>query len=176
MQSLKFRIELVAIGKIIGVFGIRGEMKIAPMTYSVERFTRGLPVWIGPDETADQCRSITKIRMKGSDLVIQCEGIETRSEAERYVGDYLFVDREHRITLPPRTWFISDIIGLTVTDERGTPIGIITDVLPLPAHHVYVVHQGNREFLIPAIPSVVQHVDIEKRLMVIHVLDGLLEI
>jgi 16S rRNA processing protein RimM len=151
-------------------------MKIAPMTYSAERFTEGLTVWIGRDETAEQCRSIIKIRMHGSGLVIQCEGIETRSEAERYVGHFLFVDKEHRITLPPQTWFISDIIGMTVTDEDDATIGSITDVLQLPAHHVYVIQQGKREILIPAIPSVIQSVDIERRVMVIHVLDGLLEI
>jgi 16S rRNA processing protein RimM len=151
-------------------------MKIAPMTYSAERFTEGLTVWIGRDETAEQYRLIKKIRMQGSGLVIQCEGIETRSEAERCIGNFLFVDREHRITLPPRTWFISDIIGMTVTDEDGATIGSITDVLQLPAHHVYVIQQGKREILIPAVPSVIQSVDIERRLMVIHVLDGLLEI
>ena len=176
MQSLKSRIDFVAIGKIIGLFGIRGELKIAPMTCSVDRFTPGLTVWIGPDETTEHQRSIKHVRRKGSDLVIQCEGIETRNEAEHCVGHFLFVDREHRISLPPGTWFISDIIGLTVTDEHGSPIGTITDVLQLPAHHVYVIHQGKREILIPAIPSVVQRVDLEHRSMVIHVLDGLLDI
>jgi 16S rRNA processing protein RimM len=176
VRSSKSRIDLIAIGKIVGVFGIRGEMKIAPMTYSVDRFTEGLTVRIGRDETAEQCRSIKKIRMHGPGLVIHCEGIETRSEAERCVGHFLFVDRDHRITLPPQTWFISDIIGMTVTDENGATIGSITDVLQLPGHHVYVIRQGKREILIPAVPSVIQSVDVERRLMVIHVLDGLLEI
>jgi 16S rRNA processing protein RimM len=162
VRSSKSRIDLIAIGKIVGVFGIRGEMKIAPMTYSVDRFTEGLTVRIGRDETPG--------------LVIHCEGIETRSEAERCVGHFLFVDRDHRITLPPQTWFISDIIGMTVTDENGATIGSITDVLQLPGHHVYVIRQGKREILIPAVPSVIQSVDVERRLMVIHVLDGLLEI
>jgi 16S rRNA processing protein RimM len=176
VQSSKSRIELIAIGRIIGVFGIHGEMKIIPMTYSTDRFTKGMTVWIGSDDTTDHRRKIAKVRTQGTGIVIHCEGIETRNDAERCVGNYLFIDKDHRITLPPRTWFISDIIGMTVTDDKGTPIGSITDVLQLPAHHVYVLRQGEREILIPAIPSVILSVDIERRLMVIHVLDGLLEI
>ncbi len=168
--------DLVAIGKIVGVFGINGEVKIAPMTHSLKRFTQGMTVWIGSDDTAENCRSIQKIRVKGSYILVLIEGIGTRTEAKRSVGHFLFVDRDHRIELPPRTWFISDIIGMKVTDEQGMMIGIITDVLMLPAHHVYVVHRGKREVLIPAIPSVVQNVDLEQRMMVIHVPDGLLEI
>lgn len=168
--------DLVAIGKIIGAFGINGEMKIAPMTYSIQRFTQRMTVWVGSNETAENRRSIQKIRMNGPHLLIHIEGIETRSEAKRCVGQFLFVERDHRVKLPPRTWFISDIIGMTVSDEQGVAIGVITDVLTLPAHHVYVVRQGKREILIPAIPSVVQNVDLEHRMMVIHALEGLLEL
>lgn len=168
--------DLVAIGKIIGVSGIDGEMKIAPMTHSIERFTPGLMVWIGPDDTTQDYGSINKVRMKGPHLLINMKEIPTRTEAERCVGHFLFVDADHRVQLPPRTWFISDIIGMTVNDEHGMTIGIITDVLRLPANHVYVVRQGEKEILIPAIPDVVLNVDLEGRTMVIHVLDGLLEL
>jgi 16S rRNA processing protein RimM len=169
-------LELIAIGKVVGVFGISGEMKIASMTHSIDRFTQGLSILIGPGDTTKEYRSIQSVRMKAPHLLIRLEGITTRTEAEHYVGHFLFVDRDHRIQLPPRTWFISDIIGMVVTDDQGAEIGTVTDVLTLPAHHVYVVQQGDHEILIPAIPDVVLDVDIEHKKIIIHMPDGLLEL
>ena len=168
--------DLVAIGKIVGVFGIAGEMKIAPMTSSPDRFTRGLRVWIGPDPTTRTRTSISEVRIKGKHIVIRLEGIATREEAEKHKQEYLLVDQTERVRLPANSWFISDIIGLEVVDEDGTAIGTISDVLQLPAHHVYAIRQGKKEILIPAIPSVVLKVDLTERKMIVHLMEGLLDL
>jgi 16S rRNA processing protein RimM len=116
------------------------------------------------------------VTSKGSHLIIAVEGLDSRTDVDHRAGFFLFVDRKDRIKLPPRTWFITDIIGMTVIDEQGVSIGIISDVLALPANHVYVVHRDQREVLIPAIPNVVRDVDVGRRTMVVRLPEGLLEL
>ncbi len=80
------------------------------------------------------------------------------------------------MTLPDRTWFIDDIIGIAVEDERGGTIGVVAEVLVLPAQHVYVVRRQGREVLIPAVAEIVRRVDITARIMTVRLPDGLLDV
>jgi 16S rRNA processing protein RimM len=168
--------DVVAIGYIAGVFGVRGEVKIEPMTYSIERFEEGLQVWIGTGPDAATLCTIETVRPQPPHVIVRFLGIDTRDACEVLVKKYMFAETPGRTALPPRTWFISDIVGLTVFSEAGEQIGTISAVLPMPANHVYVVVHGNREILIPAIREVVREVDLERRRMTIHVLDGLLDL
>ncbi len=168
--------DVVAIGYIAGVFGIHGGLKVEPMTYSLERFRTGLHVLIGRDGIHGTECVIESARPHAPHVIVQLAGIDSRDACEGLVKNYLYAEEAGHEELPPRTWFISDIVGMTVFSEAGENIGTITEVLPFPANHVYVVVRGNREILIPATPEVVRDVDVGRRRMTIHVLDGLLEL
>ncbi len=168
--------DLYAIGFISGAFGIRGEVKVEPTTYSVERFTEGMKVWIGKNESADLLYTIDSVRTHAQHVVVKFAEVPTRDACEELIGKYLFVEKADRVVLPARTWFISDIIGLTVFDEEGKQVGKIVDVLHLPANDVYVLVHGNHEILIPATSEVVKDVNTGNRTMTIHVMNGLLDL
>ncbi len=168
--------NLVAIGKIVGGFGLEGLMKIAPLTHSAERFTVGLDVWVGSNEAVRMKTKIRVVRTHGSTLLIGVEGIASRTEVDSVKDGFLFVDGEDRIELPERTWFINDIVGISVSDEEGNELGVVADVLFLPAHHVYVVRRKGREILLPAVADVVRSVDTARRTMVVRIPDGLLDV
>ncbi len=168
--------NLVAIGTIVGGFGLDGMMKVMPLTHSMERFTRGLEVWVGAGDRSPARMTIREVRTRGSVLIVGIDGIRTRTEVDSLTGSHLFVDGEHRVALPERTWFIDDIVGMTVVDEQGSTIGIISDVLTLPAQHVYVVRRQGREVLIPAVAEIVRRVDIAGRTMTVRMPDGLLDV
>ena len=72
--------------------------------------------------------------------------------------------------------FITDLIGLRVEDENGAELGKCTDVFQTGANDVYEIRlKDGREVLFPAIPSCILKVDLEKGVMIVHVMDGLID-
>ena len=87
----------------------------------------------------------------------------------------LYVTRENAVKLKKDEYFIADLIGMTVTEEDGATLGTVSDVLQTGANDVYVVALADGgEVLLPAIKDCILSVDMEKREMQVHVLDGLL--
>ena len=74
--------------------------------------------------------------------------------------------------LPAGAFFLQDIIGAAVIDERGASVGRLEDVLETPAQRVYVV-RGETEHLIPAVPAFVLRTDAEKGLIVVRLIEGM---
>ncbi|MBI3578540.1 MAG: 16S rRNA processing protein RimM, partial [Ignavibacteriales bacterium] len=72
-------------------------------------------------------------------------------------------------------FFIDDIIGMTVVSEEGEPIGTVKDILQTPANDVWVVQNGTKEVLLPAVKEVIKTVDLKRKEVVIHVMEGLLD-
>lgn len=169
--------ELYAIGKIQKCFGVKGEFVVELMTPKAERFSQLEGVLIGHDDGGvrpDKIR-IERMRPQGRGIVVKLEGIDDQSRAEELLGCYLYVTHEDRIALPSHTYFIHDILGLKVEDEEGAPIGTVVDVLRLPAHDVYVVKQGSKEFWIPSVREIIRNVDLQKKVLQIHIIEGLLD-
>ena len=71
--------------------------------------------------------------------------------------------------------FECDLIGMTVENERGLEIGVLETILEIPENHVFVVHNGAQEVLIPAAKSFVTSVDLVRRRMTVRGIDDLIE-
>ena len=156
---------------------MKGELVVESMTPKSERFSQLEGVYIG--DRAGEVRpdkvGIEHVRPQRKGVIVKLEGIDDRGRAEELLGGYLYVTHEDRIALPPRTYFIHDIVGLKVEDELGIPIGTVVDVLILPAHDVYVVKQRSKEYWIPSVREIIRNVDLQNRVLQIHVIDGLLQ-
>ena len=74
-----------------------------------------------------------------------------------------------------KEYYLTDLIDCKVFAENNFQIGIIEDVLSLPANEVLVVNQGLKEYLIPLIDDVVKLIDIKNGKITIEVIPGLLD-
>jgi len=70
---------------------------------------------------------------------------------------------------------MDDIIGCEVVTEEQMKVGIVADLLSLPANDIWVVRNGKKEFLIPAVKAIIRKVDVKAKRITIHALEGLLE-
>ena len=87
----------------------------------------------------------------------------------------LFVDRAHAVKLQKDEYFISDLIGMKVVTDEGADLGELTDVMTTGANDVYVVKTTDgKEVLLPAIKECVLNVDMNERVMSVHIMEGLL--
>jgi 16S rRNA processing protein RimM len=170
-----FSMELIAIGRISRPIGIRGEVKILPLTIDNHRFSGLETVWVGADSSNAEQRQILNVRIEAKHLVLSLQGTETTQEAEKLRNKYLFIPKEKIVKLPRGSYFIDDVIGCEVVTEEQVVLGTIADMLSLPANDVWVVRNGSKEILIPAVKAVVRNVDVLKKRVTIHALEGLLD-
>ena len=89
----------------------------------------------------------------------------------------LFVTRDQAVPLEKDEYFIADLIGLSVIrEDNGEVLGKLTDVLQTGANDVYEIELlDGRKVLFPAIPSCILNVDLEKGIMTVHVMAGLID-
>jgi 16S rRNA processing protein RimM len=102
-------------------------------------------------------------------------GVDTRNEAEKLVGSFLFVSAGERVPLASGSYFVDQIIGLRVVSDDGTVVGVVKQVLKLPAQDVYVVEKRGEEIMIPAVREFVLRIDLQEGVMVVKLIEGLAE-
>jgi len=167
----------MAVGRITGLHGLKGELKIELHTDFPERFAAGTVLFIG-DELVEA--TIIQARPHKQQILVLLEGFTGREQAETLRDEWLFVDEADAVELEEDTYWVHDIVGLFVQTEAGERLGTIGEVLFTGANEVYVVkaeaavNQG-KDLLLPAIADVVQTVDLENNLMIVRLLPGLLE-
>ena len=99
-----------------------------------------------------------------------------RNQAKTLEDKILYIHSSQLRDTTAGKYFIKDLIDLEVYTQQGELLGVLTDVLELPAHDVYQVNNGKREILIPAISSVILEVQLDQRRMVVQLPDGLEEL
>ncbi len=167
--------ELFLIGAITRSVGVKGEVRISPFTDFIKRFYDLSDVFVGASSECVERYRIERVRIRGKNVFLKFFGIDSGSEADALVHQGIYITEETVVKLPNDAYYIHDIIGVSVFDEEGQRLGEIVDVMVLPANDVYVLRTEEREVLIPAIKPVVKEVNVQKRKMVIHVMEGLLE-
>ncbi|HRW05433.1 MAG TPA: ribosome maturation factor RimM [Caldilineaceae bacterium] len=166
----------IAVGRITAAHSLRGELRVEPHTDFPERFAPGVVLFVG---TSLHEATIEQARPHKQMMLLKLAGVDNRNDAESLRGEWLFVAEEDAILLDEDTYWVHDIIGMTVQTEEGQLLGTITDVLYTGANDVYVLQRedssdGTDELLLPAIADVVQRVEPDEQRMTVRLLPGLL--
>lgn len=160
------------VGQIINTHGVKGEVKVYPLTDDVKRFNKLKFVFI-KDKDAYTKVNVEGVKYFKNLVILKLEGINNMTEAEKYKKVYLYVDRENAVKLEEDAYFIADLIGLDVYTLEGEYLGKITDVFSTGSNDVYEIKNDDNSLLIPAIKDVVKEVDLNNSTMKISLLEGL---
>ncbi|AEM78836.1 ribosome maturation factor RimM [Thermoanaerobacter wiegelii] len=161
------------VGKVTSAHGIKGEVKVYPLTNVPERFYDLEYVWIFDDQQRLHKYDIEYVKIISKGVCVKLKGIDTRGDAEKLKGAFLKVDSQNALELEENEYFIKDLVGMKVYTEEGSFLGTLVEVLKTGANDVYVIKTEEREILIPAIKEVVKKVDVDNKVMVVHLLEGL---
>lgn len=165
--------NLIEIGKIVNVHGLKGEVKIVPWLDFPEMFEVFDSVWTDDGKCELTVRSV---KYQKSNIIAGFEEVTDANGAQLLKNKTLYVPREYFDDLPEGTYLIADIIGLKVVDDT-TEYGVITDVIQTGSNDVYVVErEGDKPLLIPALKDVILDTDIEGGVITVKLPDGLLDI
>ncbi len=153
------------IGRVVKPQGIRGEVKVLPITDDPARFLRLKTAYI---QTADGFvpRRVLSARVGSDAVYLSLEGIPDRNAAEGARGLELFVDRDNAVKLPVGRYFIEDLVGCSVATDQGRAIGTLSEVFSAGGADVWRV-QGAKTVLFPALKALIVSVDITSRRIVI---------
>lgn len=166
---------LVVVGRIGRAHGLRGEVTLdgcdlTPVElHDVKHFT-----WRGRGG-AERELELETARPANTRMLVRFRGVDDRAAAAALSAGQLFASSERLPDPGAGTAYAFQLVGLDVVTEEGRALGVLESILTTAAHPVYIV-QGEREWLLPAIPSVVKHVDLEARRITVALPAGLEEV
>jgi len=161
------------IGYILKPHGIRGEVKVNPISPYPERFNRLDRVYLRNDSI--QAYSVQSVRISNRFVFLKFSEINSRSEAELLRNYEVLIAKEQLIELEADEFFIHDLVGCDVISENGDSIGKIVEVMQASSNDIYVVQdERGREILVPAIKDVIKKIDIKQKKIKIHLMEGMI--
>jgi 16S rRNA processing protein RimM len=169
--------DYVLIGKIAGVHGIRGNVKVVSYADSQDVFEAERPFLVIDARGVSSTHVIDWVKPHKRGLIMAFQGIRDRDGAEALLQAEIYIKRSDLPELEEDTYYWFELIGLSVTDLDGGFLGRIESVMETGSNDVYVVKDPEREasyeLLVPALGTVVRSVDLEKGVMTVDLPEGL---
>lgn len=148
--------EKILIGKIIKPQGIRGEVKVQPLTDDLETVSKAKALYLDGGDTPV---AVEACAIRGGCAYILLEGVSTRNNAEALRGRELYAEKKDE-KLKKGVYYIKDIIGCRLFDSGGAELGIITEIGNYGAADVYTACNEGKTFRFPFIKALKAKVDI----------------
>lgn len=164
--------EYLEIGQIVNTHGLKGYLKVVPFTDDINRFKELKTVYIVFKNELVECK-IEDVKFIKNLVNLKFVGIDDINDAEKYKGCYLKISRKDAKKLDENTYFIVDLIGLSVYDEKENKIGILDDIFGAGSRDVYAVKtEDGKQILLPAISKAIKKIDIEQGKIIVDVSQG----
>ena len=153
--------DTIVIGEVLKPQGVRGEIKVKPLLDDAADMRSFKKVYIGGKEY-----KVLSCRTDAQAAYLALSGIADRDAAELLRGKEIEALRADAPALEEGRYYIVDIIGCAVVTEKGKRLGEIADILP--AHtDIYVMREGDKEYMFPAAEGVLLDVDVEKKIVTV---------
>ena len=165
--------QYIETGLITGTHGVRGELRVQPWCDSPEDLTVHKKLYL--DVNGVNAIQIVNARAHKQMVILKVKGIDTVEQAEALRNKTVYLDRKN-LKLAKGQYLIVDLIGCKVFDSATKEaLGEISDVSQTGANDVWHIKNEGKEYLIPAIPSVVDTVDVDKEEIFITPLKGIFD-
>ena len=151
--------ELVTVGKVNKLHGRDGELKVRILSEYPERFAIGAVFFFKKaEETKTYC--VKKCHIKGEFAIIKLENVDTAALAQELLGSEICIKEDSLMPLSQDRYYIHSLEGCKVFDEDKNYVGILKEVWKLPANDVFVVANGTKEVLFPAVKHAIKNISI----------------
>lgn len=160
----------VVVGRIRGIRGLRGDLRVEALTDFPERFAPDSIVYLD-----NQPAVVLRSEPFKQGLILRLQHVGDRTTAESVVGRYLTVPETDIKPLPDGSYYHFQILEMEVWTEEGERVGEIREIISTGGNDVYVIRrEGQKELLIPAIGDVVKKVDVPNNKITVRLPEGLM--
>ena len=172
--------DWLSVGKIVGVQGLQGELRVNPASDFPERFTAPGPRWLRSRKGGEptEIQLIKGRQLPGKSLfVVRFEGNDNRSAAEALVGQELLVSADDRPELEEGEFHLLDLMGLEARlNADGPAIGTVNDLISGGNDLLEIITTDGRKLLIPFVETIVPEVQLKEGWLLLTPPPGLLEL
>ena len=158
-------------GRIAGVFGLRGELKVAPSRIGEDALRAGLELRARLLDGAERTLRIRSLRVHQGRPLVAFDGVDDANAAGHLVGATLSIDRD-AVELAADEYFDDDLAGCVLVDANGTGLGTVAAVEHYPAQDVLRLEAGP---FVPLVRAFVKGVDVRAKRIVVDLPPGLLD-
>lgn len=164
----------IAVGEVVGAFGIHGEVKAFPLTDFPDRFARTPTLYLGDAHTP---RAVQRARPHQRIIILKLDGVDDVAVAERLRGVTLWIPRSERMPLDADQFYLQDVVGLRVIHINGQTLGEVVDFMTGGGNDLFVVRATptGREVLLPAVREFVRELDIPGGVLRVAPIPGLFD-
>ena len=164
----------IAVGEIVGAFGIRGEVKVLPQTDFPDRFAHTPTLYLGD---AHAPHTVQSARQHQRIVLLKLDGVDDATTAQRLHGLTLWIPEAERMPLSDDQFYLHDVVGLKVVHIDGQPLGEVVDFITGSGNDLFVVRAtpGGREVLLPAVREFIRELDIPGGVLRIDPIPGLFD-
>lgn len=155
--------------------GVKGELLVEIDRYYEGMILPGTVIYLGDNYTP---MNLLSSRPHNQGLLIQLDEITNPEQAGQFRMQRIYVPSLiKRRELQSGEYYNDQIIGLSVRNDLDQDLGKVSEIIETGANDVYVVSKpGERDILIPAIPDVIQKIDLEEGEILVHILPGLMDL
>ncbi|MBT3197842.1 MAG: ribosome maturation factor RimM [Gammaproteobacteria bacterium] len=163
-MTMKSTDSPVLLGRVSGLFGVRGWVRIYSYTSPRENIL-AYPSWRLHQNGGEQAYTVSQGHRQGKGVVAQLEGISDRTTAESLLGAEIFVARDALQPPALNEYYWSDLVGCQVVNLQQEALGEVANLMETGANDVLIVKAEREERLIPFVDPWVQEVELDKRLI-----------
>ena len=167
------RAEWINIGFIRKPHGLRGYVRVEGLSDAPDRFEDLDRIDVELRDGRRESLEIERCSRDGNGWLMKFLGIDTTENAERLRSAYIQVPGDAVADLPEDAFYVFEVEGCAVVSEDGTEIGIVREVLSLPANDVFVVDTPAGEAMVPVVRDIVVKLDPDESKIVIRPIPGL---
>jgi 16S rRNA processing protein RimM len=162
---------MIIIGKVLKPQGIKGEIKVLPITPDIQRFELLDEIFLSKNIDEGEGYAIEEVKylLAKNIVILKLADINNCEQAEKFKDYNILISEEQQLELEEDQYYIHDLIGLTVVTTSGDKIGVVKNVLDTPANNVFEIEGNNgEELLVPFIYDADCTVDMEKRTLTVN--------
>ncbi len=163
--------RFLVIGKLLKPHGLRGDVRVRPLTDDTSRFSWLKQVYLGKDELRPL--TVASIRFHKDVVLVKFEGLDGRDVVQHLHGQLLLVAKEDAIPLAEGEYYLYQLNGLDVYSDEDVYLGKLINVIETGANNVFEVKGEGKPILLPDIPDVIVDIDFENGRLTAHLLPGL---
>lgn len=170
--------SLVAVGEVLKPHGLGGEVRVRVLTDRPQERFSGLHecvLWEPEIDRREPCR-ITACRLEDETVLVKMDGIDSPERARQLSGRFLAIDRALALPPPEGHFYPWQLEGARVETRDGRVAGVFVGIEGGGGQDLWVITDGQRERLIPAVPEIVVEVNVAERRIVIDPPEGLLDL
>jgi 16S rRNA processing protein RimM len=166
----------VLLGKIIAPHGLRGQLRVVPFSGETTTIVLLRTVLLKGPGSGMETFEVAHAVAHGKKVLITLKEFDDINQVLHLVGREVYALREQLPELPQDEYYWCDLLGLRVVTVDGEALGTLSEIIATGSNDVYVVREGKREYLIPALEDVVINIDLDAGVMTVSPSEGLLDL